>query len=296
METTVIPTGASAVVTADDRHHHGGQRIDETILRETLADHRADVARDERFAVDATTSRTAFALDGAARADRYGSASALAAGYGVSETKDARRDVIGVVGAGFTAAALASSRTDGLVGHEGDHTREKICHLGERASDGFSSAITEAAKNAAALSVQAQGNTSALGIQSDKNAAALGLQATTFYGQASVQVERIRAELGMLSSTGFQQASVERQNYANLAAQQAERIGAAQILDSTKNAAAAILLATQNQAALAAQIAKCCCEQELRTESLRAEMIRLATFRVVPAVAASAGGIFPAGA
>lgn len=215
---------------------------------------------------------------------------------GFREATAAREAFGNVVGAGFTASALAASRTDQVVEGSGAHTREKICHLGERTSDGFGAAGVQAEKIGAALGVSVQANTAALQVQSDKNAAALGLQATTFAGQASVQVERVRAELGLLTGTGFQQASVDRQRIADYAAQQAERIAAAAMLQAQRDASATVLLMTQNQAALAAQIAKCCCEGELRTESLRAEMLRLATFRIVPPVGASPGGIFPAGA
>ena len=287
-ESTILqPTAGQTVVTTETGHrghhqeHHDGNAWEKATLREALATGRDAVQSRER--------------DSAVQAQAFASV--------VGDIKDTRFDLAGITRETGTAGALASAHTnersdshalgihDRMAGY-GSRTddgfgrvHESISRLGSRSDDAFATVISDAAKNASAIGVQAQNNT-----------AALSVQAQTFYGQSSVQAERIRSELGMLTATGFQQAGVERQNYANLASVQAERIAAAAQLQAQRDASAGVLLATQNQAALAAQIAKCCCEGELRTESLRAEMLRLATYRVVPPVGASTGGIFPAGA
>jgi len=97
-------------------------------------------------------------------------------------------------------------------------------------SSGFAAALVDSAKNAAALSVQSQKESDDLSVQAVNLANLASVQATTNFNALSVQ------------------ANLNQYNI---------------LLDSQKNAAAGVLLATQNAASVAAQISECCCETKL---------------------------------
>jgi len=156
----------------------------------------------------------------------------------VRDIKDARFDLSGQIASGFSGTAEKLCDVKGTV-----------AHLGERVSDGFGSASTQAEKIGAALGVALERNTAALGVQSDKNAAALGLQATTFAGQASVQA----------------------QNFFNLSNVQVERVRAELTSQNDKNTFELRLQAEKNAAAQALALEKCCCEMKQQAADIAAK-------------------------
>jgi len=105
------------------------------------------------------------------------------------------------------------------------------------AAKNAAAASLEGAKNAAAQILESARNTAALDVQAEKNAAAITVQAEKHAGAFEVQAEKLAAA-SLVNSLTLNSAT--------------------NVLVQTK-ADAATLFAAQNAAAIAAQVAQCCC-------------------------------------
>jgi hypothetical protein len=97
--------------------------------------------------------------------------------------------------------------------------------------------LVEAAKNAAAQILESAKNTAALDVQAEKNVAALAVEASKYASAHEVQAEKLAAA-SLVNSLTLNSAT--------------------NVLIQTK-ADAATMFAAQNAAAIAAQVAQCCC-------------------------------------
>jgi len=264
METQVItPQPGQSVIVTGDDDHHGRHRGEHGIDWKILTEQAAGF---REAAANFTTT--------------------------VRDIKDARFDLSGQLASGFSG------------------TSEKLCdvkgtisHLGERVSDGFGSASTQAEKIGAALGVAIERNTAALGVQSDKNAAALGLQATTFAGQASVaaqnffnlsnvQVERVRAELTGQADRNTFELRLQAERNASAAALAAEKCCCELKQIAFENASKAELTARSLAADAAKQLAECCCELKEKMSTIESDRLReeLNQLKIESAVAKACSG------
>jgi hypothetical protein len=126
----------------------------------------------------------------------------------------------GQVATGFTAAALASAKTDDFVQGEFARTQRQAAELA-------ASVLASQASIAAAQSVQQANDTNLIQVQAQSIGGQLTNQATSNFNGVTTQVNLMQYNI---------------------------------LLDSQKNAAAGVLLATQLAAAAAAKAAECCCE------------------------------------
>lgn len=200
MSIEIIPPGASAVVT---EHGHGRDRgYDRDCDRGSRHPDRWDLSTQQR------------------------------------EGSVQQREISDQMRAGFTAEALAD------------------CHSDDRVCDGFSSVqkqVSDAAtstvvgfKDAAATAYQLQGQSL---LEAAKNAAAL-----------SVQGQKDKDGLFGQAVANFNLSSIQRESNFNALTVQNNLTQYNILLDAQKNASAGILLATQIAATAAAQAAECCCE------------------------------------
>jgi len=160
-----------------------------------------------------------------------------------------RWDLSSQMRAGYTADALASAHTD-------EENQENFAVVQKQISDAATATVV-GFKDAAATAYQLQGqslleaakNAAALSVQSQKESDGLSGQATANFNLSSVQSETYFNASQVTATTNFNASQVQ----ANLMQYNI-------LLDSQKNAAAGVLLATQLAATAAAQAAECCCE------------------------------------
>ncbi len=149
-----------------------------------------------------------------------------------------RWDLSEQIGTGFTASALAAAHTD-------EEGQENFAVVQKQVSDAATATVV-GFKDAAATAYQLQGQ--AL-LEAAKNAAAI-----------SVQSQRESDGLSGQATSNFNLASVQAVSNFNATQVQANLMQYNILLDSQKNAAASALLANQLAATAAAQLAECCCE------------------------------------
>lgn len=187
MDNTVItPAAGQAVITSTDHEHHGHHRghHDDKHLEELIAREQAAFGRQE----------------------------AENAAKGVVATKDARYDIVHEVDRAAAAGALADCKIGDEICSSTQDIRKDICELQKQISDSATATLV-GFKDLTALSYQVEGRGL---LEAAKNAAAITVQNDKLWYQTNLQ--------------------------------------------AATNAAAATLLATQNQAAVLAAQAECCCE------------------------------------
>lgn len=235
-ETTVIPAGASAVV-MPETHRRDDRRDDlwdQFLVNQQARLHESDVASRERDAA----------------------AAALAAAHGVDEVKDARRDVVGVLGTGFGAAALAGAHTDGKVAAGFAHVNEEMCE----GFDATGSAIAASgAATLAAICASASAAQQSFALVSAQQAAASKEAALGFKDQL-VTAYQIEGRSGLEAAKNANAASVQATMFANAAS-----------VEATKNFYQTSLEAQKNAAAILAAQAECCCEIKQQAADLAAK-------------------------
>jgi hypothetical protein len=166
-----------------------------------------------------------------------GASAVVTEGHEGSKHPD-RWDLSSQMRAGYTAGALASAHTN-------EESQENFAVVQKQVSDAATATVV-GFKDAAATAYQLQGqalleaakNAAALSVQSQKESDGLSGQAISNFNEASVQAVNNFNALNVLGN--LTQYNI--------------------LLDSQKNAAAAALLATQLAATAAAQAAECCCE------------------------------------
>lgn len=199
MTIEIIPAGASAVVTErHDRHdrHDRDDQGDRYRNHDRFAEVRRDVAEEGSKNVVATK-------DG-----KYESvlATTTSGSAGVLATKESRFDVMQGLTAGFSAQALASCHSDEENKEDFFNVQKQISDSAYATQGGFKDltslnyqiegrALLEAAKNAAALAVQADKNWSATNLQAQVNSAASTLLATQIAAQAAKEAAECCCEL-----------------------------------------------------------------------------------------------------
>jgi len=219
MDTTVLQPGAgqTVVATNDHQHHnrdhgynHGHSGFDAV---EARADFRALTNEVERFgsvngdrintvgaAGALASSRTNELVQGAAcHTDQI-----VQAGFGGVHDRlcDSTGRIVGAVDRGAVAAALAACKT-------GDEIAAVYASLQKQLSD-TATATVVGFKDAQAISYQIEGRAS---LDAAKNAAALGLQATTHANAISVEATK-----------NFYALSLENQKFASAAELRAQQI------------------------------------------------------------------------
>ncbi len=216
MSTEVIQPGTGqTVITTDNYDRHRGyehrNHLDELIAREQAAFGRQSNADAQTIVRDVKDTR----FDLAGVTERTGAAGALASsttdrlvgsGFGGVHDRlcDAKAGIVGVVERGFTAAALASCKTDDMIAGGFFASQKQVSDAATSTLVGFKDltalsyqiqgqALLEAAKNAAALQVQATANANAASVEATKNFYALSVEAVKNASAAELRAQQIAA-------------------------------------------------------------------------------------------------------
>jgi hypothetical protein len=233
MSVELIPTGTSAVIT---------ERHEEREPRQTHPD-RYDITRQAEInhqGVVRQADENRHSLSRQADADRH--------------SLEVQAGVIG------TAGALAASRTDHEMATGFSFAQKQVSDAATSTLVGFKDgAVTayqlqgqgllEAAKNAAAISVQNQRESDGLSGQATANFNLSSVQSESHFQAGMVKVDLVQYNILLDAQKNFQASQVQ----ANLMQYNI-------LLDSQKNAAAALLSAERIAAVAAAKAAECCCE------------------------------------
>jgi hypothetical protein len=233
MDNTVIqPVPGQSIVSSTEGHKrgHGDEGWDKFIAKEV-----------ERVGA-ATALASAHTNEGVGTA---ATAAALSSGVLATEIKDSRYDVVDQVRNVGSAAALASAKTDANVAASGGHTNEKIAGstlgLHDKLASGFARGADDACriereilglgtnmvsgfKDAASTAYQLSGQSL---LEAAKNAAALQVQATANANLASVQQTNV-----------FNLLSIQGEKLAAAALLDAAKNASASVLLATQNQAA----------------------------------------------------------
>lgn len=249
METTIVQPGSSPSIYTTGERHYGDRHHDRHDSVESRADFRSLTAEVERFGVangDRITSGTLGTADRicsstAVTGDRVNAAAAAAAvaachtdrlvqssASGIHDRLcDSTGKIVHEIDRHGDAAALAACRINEGIADVKFHGMETAKDQIIAQNVGFSaqSVLSQTIGNATQVLVNAVANQ-------------LGNQATNNFNGTTVQIERVRAELDSKLLQGF----------------------SAQLLETTKVAAAAELRAANIASAAAAKAAECCCE------------------------------------
>lgn len=220
-DSTIIQPGASPSIYTTGGHHDRHHDNHHTV--EARADYRSLTAEVERFGVangDRITSGTLGTADRvkdgfAVAGDRISTAyTGLAAGQcrtdslvqaGFADTSDricsSTAQLTSSLGAGFTAAALAACKTSDEVAAVYAALQKQVSDAATATVVGFKDAqatayqiegrtVLDAAKNTAAIQLQATTNANALSVEATKNFYALDLAATKNASAAELTAQR----------------------------------------------------------------------------------------------------------